>query len=483
MQLGTKKRGIIIACASCAIILVIILGLFLVNLAVTRAKSGEIIFDESVSEAGKQLVLDNLPEDLELKADIVIAKKTSLTASDEENQLLYNILVPVTDFYNSETNISAENLDSVTLIPFNELNFTQKLLAIDGEYYLDTLNSGAKFEYLEFSGEDEELVRKVIDSVKPKLPEFPTHEEILTFAQTGVTALSRGMTRRLVQTNDAKAFAVNIGDFLSNFDLTHTSNEASFSANESSQNICADPRMMEVLTAIGLDIVELTGNHNQDCGDNDAIATIDKYRELGIKTVGGGKTAAEAAIPLEIEQKNTGITMLAYNYSTGGYTTDATPGANYYTPEKAEQDIATAKARGDFVIVDVQFYECNSYASTTEDTTCDRANSSAGDQIGFFRHLIDLSADIVVGTSAHQPQTFELYGDGVIYYGLGNLFFDQSQWPGTTRSLILVHYFYDGKLLQTRLTPTVYDNSYQTRLLDDAEARAFIERLASVKPE
>ena len=104
MQLGTKKRGIIIACASCASILVIILGLFLVNLAVTRAKSGEIIFDESISEAEKQLVLDNLPEDLELKADIVIAKKTSLTASDEENQLLYNILVPVTDFYNSETN-------------------------------------------------------------------------------------------------------------------------------------------------------------------------------------------------------------------------------------------------------------------------------------------------------------------------------------------------------------------------------------------
>ncbi|MGF2565636.1 hypothetical protein ACQUWZ_27715, partial [Ralstonia pseudosolanacearum] len=77
------------------------------------------------------------------------------------------------------------------------------------------------------------------------------------------------------------------------------------------------------------------------------------------------------------------------------------PGANQYYEEKAVQDINAAKARGDFVLVDIQYYECSAYASEYEDATCDYANSAAGDQVGVFRHLIDLGADMVVGTSAH----------------------------------------------------------------------------------
>ena len=172
--------------------------------------------------------------------------------------------------------------------------------------------------------------------------------------------------------------------------------------------------------------------------------------------------------------------MLAYNQSTGGATLDETPGANQYTEENAVKEISAAKERGDIVIVDVQYYECSAYVSETEDATCDYANSAAGDQVGFFRHLIDLGADVVVGTSAHQPQTFEQYGDGVIYYGLGNLFFDQAWWPGTTRSLVLAHYFYDGKLLQTKIVPTIYDSNYVTRVMENPEW--FIERLALKRP-
>ena len=236
------------------------------------------------------------------------------------------------------------------------------------------------------------------------------------------------------------------------------------------------------MTAIGLDVVELTGNHNVDCGDEAASETIDIYAANGIKVVGGGKTATEAAVPLEINEKDSEITMLAYNLSTGGATYDDTPGANQYYEEVAAQQIAEAKKRGDVVIVDIQYYECSAYASEYEDSTCDYADSAAGDQVGLFRHLIDLGADVVVGTSAHQPQTFELYGDGVIYYGLGNLFFDQIWWPGTTRSLILVHYFYNSKLLQTRVIPTVYDANMQTELMDVDTAEWYLQRLMDARP-
>ena len=88
---------------------------------------------------------------------------------------------------------------------------------------------------------------------------------------------------------------------------------------------------------------------------------------------------------------------------------------------------------------------------------------------------------MVVGTSAHQPQTYEIYNGSPIYYGLGNLYFDQDRWPGTERGIILTHYFLAGKLLQTKLTPTVYDGDYQTRTMTSEEASYLLGRLKAAR--
>ena len=443
---------------------------------------GVVYFDDSLS-VDEIATLNNIfTEDIELDKDVKIsAREESVLPELSEGEFVYEIMVPVGDFYDARSEISEFSEDEIEYIPIEELDFTKKLLAIGDNYYLDDFNSGAKFKIITFESEN------YIEEIQPLVYEtfhkvFPRKDTTLTFAQTGVTALSRDMNTKLATVGDATYFAEKIGDFLSGFDLTHTSNESSFTNYATSQNICSDPDFIGTLTSIGLDIVELTGNHNQDCGDEAAIATIDTYDEYHIRTVGGGKTAEAAAKPLEINEKNNHITFLAYNLSTGGATYDNTPGANQYYEETAVSDITAAKERGDFVIVDIQYYECSAYDDTAENTTCDYANSSAGDQISLFRHLIDLGADMVVGTSAHQPQTFELYGDGVIYYGLGNLFFDQVWWPGTTRSLILGHYFYNGKLLQTKISPTVYDNSMQTMLMDTDNAEWFINRLVNARP-
>ena len=455
---------------------------------------GVVYYGDSLNSAELETLNGIFTKEIDLDKDVKIdAKYTLEKPAKKHNEYLYEILVPVTDFYSSKTNIDVNTVEELfdenfkaandfQLIPLSELDFSKKLLSINGKYYLDEFDTGAVFRTIEFNSE------KFEDEIEPLVAkaftkEFPAKDTVLTFAQTGVTALSRRMNTRLNQVGgDATYFAEEIGPFLSAFDITHTSNESSFTKYASGANICSDTRFIDTLTAIGLDVVELTGNHNQDCGDQAALDTIDIYNENGIKIVGGGKTAEEAKKPLEISQKGTGITMLAFNQSTGGATLDNTPGANQYYEAVAAEQIRDAKARGDLVIVDIQYYECNAYASTYEDPICDRANSAAGDQVGFFRHLIDLGADIVVGTSAHQAQTFELYGDGVIYYGLGNLFFDQTDWPGTTRSLVLAHYFYNGKLLQTKLVGTVYGKDMQTKLLDADTLAWWIDRLVKVKP-
>lgn len=450
---------------------------------------GELVFAEDFPESEKEYYINLFAEtELDYNLDLKIVNSLNRIEEEPNKNFLLDIVVPITDFYNPETVISSEefeklyNNSSTNVISVLDLDNKSKLLALDNEenYFLETFSSGALFKYLEITSESEkpsEDIEKAKSVIAPTLKTFPEKSTTLSLVQTGVTALSRGMNAKLYQVGDATYFSENIAPFLKSFDLAHTSNEASFTNLATKSNICSDPAMIDVLTDSGIDIVELTGNHNQDCGITPAKETIDLYQSLNIKTVGGGKNATEAAIPLKITEKGNGITLLAYNQSTGGATYGETPGANQYYESDAEQNIKEAKERGDIVIVDIQYYECNAYDSATENTTCDYANSSAGDQIGLFRRLIDMGADIVVGTSAHQTQTYEQYGDGVIYYGLGNLFFDQIWWPGTTRSLALAHYFYNGKILQTRLRGTVYDSTMQTRLMNKEELAWFIERL------
>ena len=447
------------------------------------AKPGEVTYDASLTDSEKSFLESIFTEDAKLKNDVTISAATKNSPpGDDDDGFIYDILVPVADFYYPSSNIDSASLNaeittttesSVTLTSISDLQPTQKLLSLDGNYFLDTLDTGAFYRVFYLNSPDPTEAGELIT---PHLRSRPTKDNTLSFAQTGVTALSRAMNAKLAQVGDASYFAEKIKDFLVSKDFTHTSNESSFSDSATSDNICSKPGMLSALTAIGLDIVELTGNHNQDCGNDDAIKTIDIYHENNIQTYGGGKTAADAVNPATVDAKNTKITLFGYNLSTGGYTTDNTPGANFYTTEKAKRDIKTAKENGDFVIVDVQFYECSEYDTASENTACDAPVTG---QEALFHEISDLGADIVVGTSAHQPQVFELYNDKPIYYGLGTLFFDQSWWPGTTRSLILTHYFIDGKYVQTRISPTVYDSNFQPALMDEETSQWFLARLGS----
>lgn len=398
---------------------------------------------------------------------------------------------PRSDITSDEYSLAKSGeLEGVTVINFANLRPETKLLSIDGAYYFDDFEHGAEI-----------IEKQVTPEEAQRYAPLPTKETTLSFAQTGVTAITRAMTTKLNAVGDGAFFAENIKDFLSTKDLTHISNEVSFADNcpggSETTTLCSDWRALDTITAIGTDVIELTGNHNNDYGAENNITTINKYHDLGLQTFGGGVNETMAAANLilgvddpanssatNINTKGTKITLLGYNYSTstkenGQGASGDHPGANIYNEEHAKADIAAAKANDTYTIVDVQFSECYCYPDEgAEMPSCDAPITG---QAEFFRHLIDLGADMVVGTQAHQPQTYEIYNGKPIYYGLGNLFFDQIYWPGTTRSIILTHYFVNGTYLQTRLTPTIYDSNFQPRLMTKEESQAFLTRLLSAK--
>ena len=477
-------------------------------------------FDSSVTSEEKQAIEAAITSQFKtLNRSVSVSVKTTLDASAPSHIL--SVYVPVTNFYASRQQISKSELTDTTVyvepntdsqirtdiastlginqaklqsfsaslesvadtavafVPFSELSYKVKLLNFNGTYYLDSYTKGAVFRQAVFSGREANSLAGI------KLNNYPTISTTLKVNMTGVTALTRKFIVQEAALHDPDYFSQKIAQFLADADITHVSNEVSFQTGCQAETMvfCAPPDLIQTLKSSGVDLVELTGNHNNDMGSDLNATTINEYHQLGWHTFGGGLNTAEAAKPYVADKKGTKVAFLGYNYADspngGPIATATTAGSNSFSFEKIKDDIDSAKSNGDFVIVDVQYDECYAYpALHTEITQCDLP---IGSQTQDFRHIIDLGADMVIGTQAHQPQIYEIYKGKTIYYGLGNLFFDQVEWPGTERGIILTHYLYKGRLLQTRLSPTVYDTSLQTHLMSDADATALLQRLVTAR--
>lgn len=477
-------------------------------------------FDSSVTEAEQQTIRNAiLDQEKTYSGTLTASVETDFSAGNASTVLA--VYVPVTHIYSVRQEVSAtelaeaevfvpqgaddvvnsaiaklvdkpadqlkpfadgEELDdtAVAFMRAKDLSAKVKLLALEGEYYLENLDSGAIFRQAVFNGGSADNLQDL------QLNNLSRADDILKANMTGVTALTRGMMRKLQEVGgDGTYFSKHIGPFLRSADYTHTSNEVSFKddCTYSTTLFCAPPAMIETLKDSGINLMELTGNHNNDVGRQYNTDTINQYHELGWHTFGGGLNAEEAAKPFIADQKDSKVAFLGYNYpdapASGAIATADAAGANPWSGNQVQNDIASARQQADYVIVVVEYWECYAYPDGyVEYPECDLP---IGEQTQVFRQIADWGADMVVGTSAHQPQTYEMYDGTPIYYGLGNLYFDQTRWPGTERSIVLTHYFASGELLQTKLTATVYDSSLQTRLMDKDETNYLLNRLKTAR--
>jgi poly-gamma-glutamate capsule biosynthesis protein CapA/YwtB (metallophosphatase superfamily) len=385
-----------------------------------------------------------------------------------------------------------EDCGCTGLVEPDQLSKEYKLLKVDDKYFLDTFDSGIEIS-LTVNVLNEQVNSQFISNIVRKnigLEQSQLNTDtVVKVNMTGVTALGRRVAQAMDLRNNYDYPAEKISGFLSDADITHTSNEVSFvpgCSAYSGMRFCAPPESIETLKAIGLDIVELTGNHNNDFGSEHNTQTIERYKEEGIEYFGGGLNTEDASKAYITEVDGTKLAFLGYNYFDSIVSRNSTPlagtnkaGANAYSESKMKQDIISLRDTVDIVIVDIQFQECYSYPSS--DVIYPKCYKPIINQKDVFRKAVDFGADIVVGTQAHQPQTYELYKDGIIFYGLGNLFFDQSMWIGTRHGIVLTHYFVDGELIQTKITPTIYDSSLQTQIANNDDAELLLELLKTAR--
>ncbi len=380
----------------------------------------------------------------------------------------------------------------VGFVPIEDLNSAFKVLTLDGKYCLTDSLGCISIGYGLEEEKNSEFVSHVISNnmgFKYGVSQSIDTDTLTKINMSGVVAISRGLASKIDSVKDYAYPARDIGDFLADADLTHISNEVSFvngCTGYTGMVFCSKPQYVETLQASGVDIVELTGNHNNDYGSKNNKSTIEKYIELGWDYFGGGLNRQDASKILYKEVKGSKLAFVGYNwyntmYGPSALAGESTAGANSYSVEKLASDIKEAKENGALTIVTFQFQECYSYPSSDVIYPICYKPLSSPDQKKVFRQAIDLGADIVIGTQAHQPQTYEVYNGGIIFYGLGNLYFDQDEWIGTRQGLILSLFVKESKLLQVKITPTIMDSKLIPKVAPEADSNLLLNLLKSAR--
>lgn len=188
-----------------------------------------------------------------------------------------------------------------------------------------------------------------------------------------------------------------------------------------------DPKLLEVFTTAGIDIVSTANNHARDYGIEALTDTYNSVTEAGLKNIGSGETPSEA-YRLEIFEVNgLKIGFTALNLVTisdnGWQVKEDKPGIASLYPEDYEryfQLIEEYDKLCDVLFVSAHWGIEYSYEPSEEQTD-------------FAHRLCDSGADIIIGHHPHVLQPVESYNGSMIFYSTGNfLFYKMEDFAGYT---------------------------------------------------
>jgi len=184
----------------------------------------------------------------------------------------------------------------------------------------------------------------------------------------------------------------------------------------------ARPETLQVLAAAGIDAVATANNHSGDYGPAALIEHRGLLEGLGIAYAGSGRTAAEACAPVYLDAGD-GIriaffsadaTQPAFGVGESAGTCHLGLGDIGAWEEQFTESLAMARRHAHATFVAIHWGD-NFVSEPSEEKRA----------LG--RRLIELGADAILGTNAHQLQGLEAHGDGVIVHDAAHLLADFAQ--------------------------------------------------------
>jgi hypothetical protein len=368
------------------------------------------------------------------------------------------------------------------IVPFENLEPRWKVLSVDEQSPLDKSFDAQIYPLnVHFYLAGPKKIQTQFDqitggnSIAPSLNRDP--HKLTVVLLTGVTALVRATANRM----DTKGLLYpgeDIRAWMRDADITHVSNEASFDPTcppgdplSDSLRFCSRPEYLALLQDVGVNVVELSGNHLNDWSSKSLGYTLDVYRQHDIRYYAAGRDLEEARQPLVIENNGNRIAFIGCNPAGPelDWVTQTLPGSAPCDLDWESQEVGLLRSEGILPIFTFQYFETYQFQPLPG-------------QVRDFRRMAEAGAAVVSGSQAHFPQTFEFDGDTLIHYGLGNLFFDQmapvingNRIEGTRREFLDKHVFYDGHYIGSEILTAMLEDYARPRPMTPDERISLLQ--------
>ncbi len=369
-----------------------------------------------------------------------------------------------------------ENSNSFSIVPFEYIDKRYKVLDLDGMSVFDKKISLGNYPLavgISVESDNPEFSSVVNEAFSDISITNRETEELASVIMTGVTAMVRQIARK-IESDGVLSPGEEIAEVLKDADISHISNELPFvdgcnGTNPQGLVFCSSPEYMELLRYVGTDVIELTGNHMNDFGNEWMYYTLDIYDEEGWPYFGGGRDLEDAYSPAILESNGNKFAFLGFNWwgPVTDWATEDSPGSAPPHFEEFEAIIKELKQEGYIVIFTFQYIESYQYEPLPQ-------------QVTDFRRMADAGADIVSGSQSHHPMGVEIKDDSFINYGLGNLFFGQQlEILGNNPGIIAKHIFYKGEHINTILITTMLNDFSQPRITTPEERVKLLDSIFS----
>ncbi|HHM01544.1 MAG TPA: CapA family protein [Caldithrix abyssi] len=179
-------------------------------------------------------------------------------------------------------------------------------------------------------------------------------------------------------------------------------------------NFKAAPRLVQVLTEGGIDLVTLGNNHIYDFGQNGLLETLEVLNKKGIYYTGAGRNVKEAHHPLILKRRGIRLAFFSYygthKHSNSHPATIDSAGTAMRRIALIRRDIENFRPLADVIIVNFHW-------------GLEKENYPQKEQIRLAHQVIEAGADLIIGHHPHVLQGVELYKGKAVFYSLGNFIF------------------------------------------------------------
>ncbi len=242
-------------------------------------------------------------------------------------------------------------------------------------------------------------------------------------------------------------------------------------------NFKASPGKVKLLADANVTLANLANNHIKDFGTSGLLETIATLQKAGIRYVGAGRNAREAAKPVVLYKKGITVGVLGYTDNEQQWKATDKPGTNYVdTLNEADRtkvlsEIKSLRSTVDLVIVSIH-WGFNMTKRPTEE------------QVQFARSMTAHGAHLIHGHSAHVLHGIEAHKTSLVLYDTGDFLDDYAVDPVMRNDLSAFFVASAGKtgISELRAVP-VRISDYQVNLAQNEDYEWVIQRLKSLSAE